>query len=120
MAWYAIYETATGTLVSETSVQPGELRAGFAFVDVLVAPDRQAVTWDATTRTFVPRAVRREEIEQREVGGLYRIWKQWRDTRQEAAARGLAAAVLTALQARENAAWSAYAAALARWAAANS
>lgn len=45
----------------------------------------------------------------------YERWWRWKQTRAEAAARGLPAAVLTALQAREDATWTDYLAALQAW-----
>ena len=42
-------------------------------------------------------------------------WQRWKTTREEAQARGLAAPIVTALTNRENASWSAYAAAIAEW-----
>ena len=42
-------------------------------------------------------------------------WQRWKTTREEAQARGLAAPIVTALTNRENASWTAYAAAIAEW-----
>ena len=59
-------------------------------------------------------AVDRDILEDRMVE-LYERWQRWKATRAEAQARGMAAAVVTALTARENAAWAAYGDAIAAW-----
>lgn len=47
--------------------------------------------------------------------GLYADWLRWKTTRTEAQARSLAAAVITALTNREDAAWAAYLASIQAW-----
>ncbi len=46
---------------------------------------------------------------------LYGAWRRWQATRVEAQARGLAGAVIAALQAKEDAAWFAYGSAITEW-----
>jgi hypothetical protein len=46
---------------------------------------------------------------------LYETWQRWQNTRLEAAAQGLAAAVITALKNREDAAWAAYVQVIQSW-----
>lgn len=46
---------------------------------------------------------------------LYEAWQRWQRTRAEAQARGLPLAVVTALTAREAAAWAAYVDAISGW-----
>lgn len=46
---------------------------------------------------------------------LYETWQRWKTSRIEAQARAMAAPVITAVQAREDAAWTAYAAAVNSW-----
>lgn len=52
---------------------------------------------------------------ERELEDRYADWQRWKATREEAQARGLGAAVITALTNRENAAWTDYAAAILEW-----
>ena len=53
MARWAIFETATGRLVTDTAVQPNGLRAGLSSVSV---PDSdEGLMWDAATRTYIAR-----------------------------------------------------------------
>lgn len=46
---------------------------------------------------------------------LYERWQRWKNTRVEAQARGVPQAVINALTNREDAVWSAYAAAILAW-----
>ncbi|MGI8423591.1 MAG: hypothetical protein ACR2NO_05690 [Chloroflexota bacterium] len=48
----------------------------------------------------------------------YQDWRRWKDTRVEAQARGVAAAVITVLTNRENVSWGAYVASINKWRAA--
>lgn len=50
-----------------------------------------------------------------EMEDLFADWQRWKETRLEATARAMGSAVITPLQNRENAAWTAYMAAINRW-----
>lgn len=53
MSRWAIYETATGRLVTDTTVEPTGLRAGLASRSV---PDSdEGLMWDTATRNYVAR-----------------------------------------------------------------
>lgn len=52
---------------------------------------------------------------ERELEDRYGDWQRWKNTRLEAQARGLSAAVVTALTNRENAAWGDYTNAIQEW-----
>jgi hypothetical protein len=56
----------------------------------------------------------KEILEERAVA-RYEQWQRWKTTRVEAEGRGLAAPVVSALQAREDVAWAAYLAVLNAW-----
>ena len=87
------------------------------------AAQRLQAVWDAvedaqldelTGNAVAAPAVDRDILEDRMVE-LYERWQRWKATRAEAQARGMASAVVTALTARENAAWAAYGDAIAAW-----
>lgn len=59
-------------------------------------------------------AATKEILEQRAIA-KYEQWQRWKTTRLEAQARGLGAAVVNALQAKEDASWSAYMTLLNEW-----
>lgn len=59
-------------------------------------------------------AATRDIIEDRMVA-LYEDWQRWKTTRVEAQARSLAAAVITALTNREDAAWAKYVQSIQVW-----
>ena len=53
MVWYAVYESATGRLLSVTTLL-GDLPVGVTTLNLAGEPaDNQM--WDSTTRTFIPR-----------------------------------------------------------------
>lgn len=52
---------------------------------------------------------------EREMEEHFGDWQRWKLTREEAQARSLPAAAITALTNRENAAWAAYAGAIQEW-----
>ncbi len=54
-------------------------------------------------------------ILERRMEALYADWQRWRNTRIEAQARSLAAAAITALTNREDAAWARYVVAIQAW-----
>jgi len=54
-------------------------------------------------------------IMERRMEALYADWQRWRNTRIEAQARSLAAAAITALTNREDAAWAKYVVAIQAW-----
>ncbi len=55
MAWYAVYETDTGRLVSLGTVLAEPFPAGLSTVALSAEPDLPTAMWDAPTRAFVPR-----------------------------------------------------------------
>ncbi|MCC6192057.1 MAG: hypothetical protein IT318_23760 [Anaerolineales bacterium] len=55
MAWQALYETATGRLVSVGSVVAEPLPAGLAALALAGPPNVDGEMWDAGTRAFVAR-----------------------------------------------------------------
>ena len=71
--------------------------------------------YNPATDTFSVPPANKDSIESSQVPAKYEIWQRWKLTRLEAQARSLQAAVVTALTARENAAWSDYAQALLDW-----
>lgn len=77
-----------------------------AIADQLDAPDDAGADIDTVTR--------RARLE-REMDERWAEWQRWKTTREEAQARGMASAIVTALTGRENAAWTAYAQAINDW-----
>lgn len=55
MLYYAIYETATGRLVSLGNVLGDHLPDNLTVIDIGTAPDLRLVVWDEGTRTFIQR-----------------------------------------------------------------
>lgn len=53
--WYAHYDTTTGELLSLGTIVPDPLPDGTAIHSYLTQPDLSVVTWDTTTRDFIPR-----------------------------------------------------------------
>jgi hypothetical protein len=53
MAYYAIYETSNGRLVSQGTVIANPLPTGLTAVDI-INPPADGYIWDAVLRTFIP------------------------------------------------------------------
>ena len=53
MPWFAVYETATGKLVSIGTVVADPLPPGIASKQLSQKPDLEQVDWDAATLDFV-------------------------------------------------------------------
>ncbi len=54
MAWWMVYDTATGAAVSETSVEPVDLPVGLAAAPLgAERPDWSSAAWDPATRAVV-------------------------------------------------------------------
>lgn len=51
----AIYDTATGQLISIGSVWPDPLPPGLSFAEYVDQPDLSVVVWDEAARDFIPR-----------------------------------------------------------------
>ena len=58
MSWFAIYEIATGRLVSVATVVAQELRPGLAVRGLGVTRPPDDEMWDEATKRFVPRPVK--------------------------------------------------------------
>ena len=54
MAYYMLYETATGKPKSLSSVEANPVPAGHTSVDIGTKPDK-TVMWDEATKAFIPR-----------------------------------------------------------------
>lgn len=54
MAYFMLYETATGRPISLSSVEADPIRAGRTSVDIGSAPSPDTM-WDNATRAFIPR-----------------------------------------------------------------
>lgn len=80
-----------------------------AIVDALTNPIAEIAGFEATEPP------EDKDILEGRMVALYEAWQRWKNTREEATTRSLPNAVLTALQARENAAWTRYAQAIDRW-----
>jgi hypothetical protein len=115
MVWYAVYDSALGTLLSEGTVLANPLPPGHTAVDVGSEPNRRTHIWDEASHAFVPRPARKLDVERARLEPLYRDWQRWKITHAEAVARAAAAAVLTALLNKTNEAWSDYASAINDW-----
>jgi hypothetical protein len=112
-----VYKISTGELVSVGTII-GSLSAGLAAVPISHEPNLENESWDVHLHVFVSRVARQIEIETGQVKVQYEIWLLWKNTRLEAIARFLPGILISEIQAKENAAWSAYKNILENWAAA--
>jgi hypothetical protein len=115
MAWYAVYRIADGELVSVGErIDPDALPAALAFTPLPDRPDLTVQAWDNGTHAFVARVASKAELEIA-LTVPYTVWRMWADALAEATKRSMAAAVITALTNKTNAAWTDFAAAVDRW-----
>ncbi len=114
MAWYAIYQTATGKLLEVTSL-PGNLLPGTSKIALPHAPDWSTEKWDEATHGLIARPTSKSAIELTVLGPAYGAWKMWADTLAEATRRGLAAQITTALTNKVDQCWAAYVSAITEW-----
>ncbi len=55
MAWFAIYEIATGRLKSLGTIKSDPLRSGLAFIEFAQKPEDDVNMWDEGTLSYIPR-----------------------------------------------------------------
>jgi hypothetical protein len=116
--WYVVYEPADGnrpvTIASAPPFDPATLPPNLA-AHAFAGPMTPEVRWDRATATVVPRVTGKAELDAGDLVRLHAVWWRWKTTRDEAAARSVAATVLSALTTRADAAWTDYLAGLQAW-----
>ena len=63
MSWFAVYEKATGRLVSTGTVVADPLDPGLEKVALSAAPDFSAQDWDPVAKTLVAKAAATSRVE---------------------------------------------------------
>ena len=77
MAYFMLYETATGRPVSLSSVEANPIRPGFTSIDIGSAPSPDTM-WDMATASYIPRPPkvfidRIEDLRKRP--GMVQLWQ---------------------------------------------
>lgn len=120
MAYYGVYDIETGALLSvATKIDPDAIKPTSAFVVLPHCPDWSVETWDTATKTLVPRALSKDDIERLQLEPYYEDWMRWKETLAEATARGINATILSELKAKVNNEWTQYVNAVLAWRNAN-
>lgn len=71
--------------------------------------------WDPMGLTFIARIFPKTNFESKDIPQAYQFWQMWKLVRAEAIVRAAPAPVLTALTAKEDAAWAALLAVIQTW-----
>lgn len=118
MTWSVVFEKASGKMVSEGDVVADDTELntrGYAKLEVGSQPDWSVNAWDQGSRAIVARGAAPKIEQETRLPTLYERWAMWKATRVEATTRAAPAALITALQNREDAAWTNYLTALQAW-----
>lgn len=83
-------------------------------IELLAGEDPLGKVFVPATGLFIAKTRTKSDLEDETVAH-YAVWLRWKLTREEAQIRGLAAGIVTALQAKEESAWVQYRNALIAW-----